>query len=154
MSDKKAVHHIELDPRIHTLLKRCEFIEGKSISDILTHRLLPYLQRYSHSSLAHWEEAEQREQMKNMLSQFEADNNFDPNHIPFDRQILGLRRNLDELEKEIAISPVPGQDLEKLRFKIIKDLNFAEKEALEREQQKRKDRALRWQEAVKKYPLD
>lgn len=150
---QKAGRSIEIEKDLYVLLQRCAEIEEKKIGDVIRSLLLPELQKYSHNSLEEWEQAEESMEMNKIVRDFTESAGFDPNHIPFDLQILGLRRKLDEIDRQIQTSVQPNLELEKLRFSIIEELNFAEQDALKKQQDERAKKILQWKEACRKFPL-
>jgi len=148
------MHSIKVDDTLYALLRRCIEIEARSLDEIVDSLLRPYLAKYSHNTLEDWEQAKEASEMDEMLRQFGEESGFDPNHIPFDRQILGIRRKLDELDREISSKSEADPELEKLRFSILEALNFAEKEALEKEQRARALKSKKWAEVCHKIRID
>jgi len=151
--EPNSKYSVDVSERIFTLLSRFAEIDGRQIPEIVDSLLQPALEKYSSNTLEEWEEIREKEEMEQLLNEFQADNSFDPNRIPFDRQILGLRRKLDELAREIQQSSEQRPDLEKLRFSLLEELNFAEKEALEKQNNERNEKSRCWREACRKYPL-
>lgn len=145
---------ITINYTLYQLLQRCAEIEERSVDDILHSLLMPYLRKYRHDTLEEWQEAREREEMEKMIRDFEADDGFDPNHIPFDTQVLAIRRKLDDLEREIQAGGKERPDLEKIRFSVLEDLNFAEQEALEKQQQEQARKSEKWQQVCTKFILE
>ena len=144
---------IKISPQLHALLQRCSLIEAREIDEILESILGPYLKRYTHSTLEQWEEVREMEDSQQILQDFERNDNFNPNEIPFNSQILGLRRKLDDLEREIGSSQEPRTDLEQIRFTILEDLNYAEKEALQKQKDDYESLSKKWKSVCAKIPL-
>lgn len=144
---------IEIEKELYQLLKRCSSIEGRPIGDIVDSLLSPYLAKFKFNSLEEWENAREMIEMKNTVVDFQKNDNFDPNHIPFDTQIMGLRRKLDDLDREINNSTTPDSKLKELRFSLVEELNFAEAETLKKQLDKRAKEIEIWQKTCEKIPL-
>ncbi len=153
MKNTDTQQTIKVAPQLYTLLQRCSLIEAREIDEILETILSPYLKRYAHDTLEQWEEVREMEESQQILRDFERNNNFNPNDIPFNSQILGLRRKLDDLEREIGTSQEPRPDLEKIRFTILEDLNYAEKEALQKQKDDYESLSKKWKSVCAKIPL-
>lgn len=145
--------NIEIEKQLYQLLKRCSSIEGRSIDDIVNSLLSPYLAKYKFNSLEEWEDAREMIEMENTVVDFQKNDNFDPNHIPFDVQIMGLRRKLDDLDREINNSVKPDPKLKELRFSFVEELNFAETETLKKQHVKRAEKVAIWKKTCEKIPL-
>lgn len=145
---------IEIEKELYTLLQRSSLIEGRTISDIADSLLRPYLKKYRHNSLEEWESVQEMEEIEKVVASFQKNEGFDPNHIPFDTQIIGLRRKLDELDREIANNKSPDLKLKELRFSLIEELNFAEAETLKKQRHKRVEQSELWKTTCDRIPLD
>jgi hypothetical protein len=104
----------------------------------------PYLVKYRFNRLEEWENAREMMGMENVMRDFDKNDNFDPNHIPFDTQIMGLRRKLDDLDREIKNSAVPSAELQELRFSLVEELSFAEAETLKKQRDNRAEQSEIW----------
>ena len=144
---------LRISRRLKLLLQRCAAIEQRSVDDILQSLLMPHLQRYSHDTMEEWQEVQEMEEMEQMIADFAKGGEFDPNRIPFETQILAIRKKLDDIAREIAGSEQPRTDLEELRFSLLEDLNFAEREALEKQQRQQSSQSKRWKNVCRKIPL-
>lgn len=144
---------IRIDSRTHTLLKRCAAIEGKSMVQIVSEILSSTLKKYSFDTLEQWEQAREMQEITQVVQAFESDDGFNPQQIPFNTQILGLRRKLDDIDREIATSERPRPDLENLKYGIVEELNFAEKEALGQEQERYASLARKWEDVCREIVL-
>ena len=153
MKNTDTQQTIKVAPQLYTLLQRCSLIEAREIDEILETILSPYLKRYTHDTLEQWEEVREIEEGYQILQDFERNNNFNPNEIPFNSQILGLRRKLDDLEREIDSSQKPRPDLEQIRFSILEDLNYAEKEALQKQKDDYESLSKKWKSVCAKIPI-
>ncbi len=150
--DKPSVN-FKFDNDIFQLLRRCSSIEGRTIIDIVNSLVEPYLAKYRFNSLEEWESAREVMEMQNVMRDFDNNENFDPNHIPFDTQVIGLRRKLDELDREIKSSTTPDDKLQELRFSLVEQLNFAETETLKKQREKRVEQIKIWEQTCKDIPL-
>ncbi len=152
---KSRSQHVELtiDHQLNQLLQRCAAIEQRNVDDILRSLLMPHLRRYTHDTMEEWQEVQEREEMEQMMADFARNDGFDPNDIPFETQILAIRKKLDDIEREIRISDQPRPDLQELRFSLLKDLNFAERDALEKQRQEQASKSRRWESVCRKIPL-
>lgn len=150
----KPDYTINIDYRLGQLLRRCSAIENRDAGEIVATLLTPYLQKYIHPTLEEWELARDTAEITQAVAELESGDGFDPNSIPFDTQILGIRRKLDDLQREIAASDSPRPDLEELRFNLLEDLNFAEKEALQKKQEERRLLSAKWQKTCDELPLE
>ncbi len=90
-------------------------------------------------------------EMKNVMRDFDNNENFDPNHIPFNTQVIGLRRKLDDLDREIKNSTTSDDKLQELRFALVEQLSFAEAETLKKQRQKREEQIKIWQQTCKEF---
>jgi len=124
-------------------------MKNTALNSILT----PYLEKYSYDTLEQWEEVKEEKERERVLQDFEINDNFNPNEIPFNTQILGLRRKLDDLEREIRSNQTPRPDLEQLKFTLLEDLNYAEKEALQKHQDERMALHEKWKSVCAEIPL-
>lgn len=145
---------VEIDHGLGQLLKRCSAIEGRALGEIVSAVLTPYLQKYRYATLEEWELARDTAEISKAAVELETGDGFDPNSIPFDTQILGIRRKLDDLQREIEAGDRPRPDLEQLRFTLLEDLNFAEKEALQKKQEERRVLSAIWQQKCNEIPLE
>jgi hypothetical protein len=145
--------NIEIDKELYLLLKRCSSIEAREINDIVNSLLSPYLAKYKFNSIEEWESAREMLEIESNVLDFEKNDNFDPNHIPFDTQIMGLRRKLDDLDREISNSPTPDPALKELRFSLVKQLNFAEAETLKKQHDKRAEKIALWKRTCEQITL-
>jgi hypothetical protein len=152
--DTSPPANIDLDQDLSQLLKRCASIEGRTVSDIVNSLVRPYLVKYRFNSLEEWENAREMMEMENVMRDFDKNDNFDPNHIPFDTQIMGLRRKLDDLDREIKNSAVPSAELQELRFSLVEELSFAEAETLKKQRDNRAEQSEIWKRICKEIPID
>jgi len=146
--------NIKIEKELYLLLKRCSSIEAREINDIINSLLSPYLTKYKFNSLEEWESAREIIEIENTVLDFEKNDNFDPNHIPFDIQIMGLRRKLDDLDREIHNSSTPDPTLKQLRFSLVEKLNFAEAETLKKQHAKRAEKIELWKKTCEETPLE
>ena len=144
---------LRIPEQLATLLQRCAEIEERSVDEIVEELLGAGVKKYRFDTLEEWEDSRQMEEMDQLLHQFQRDNSFDPNAIPFDHQIIGLRQKLDALEKEIEAAAETRNDLEQLRFEILENLSLAEKEALERQLKERESLSRRWKDVCRRLKL-
>ncbi len=151
----KSPLNIKLDTELSQLLKRCSAIEKRTVSDIVNSLIQPYLVKYRFDSLEEWENAREMMEMEKLMTDFDKNDNFDPNHIPFDTQIIGLRRKLDDLDREIKNSgaSTPSTELQKLRFSLVEELSFAETEALKKQRHTRTEHSETWKKTCTEIPL-
>ncbi len=156
MNDSTDKQHssIAISGKLFSLLQRCSHIEERGIDEILSSLLTPYLERYTNDTLEKWEEVRDLHEREKILRDFEINDNFNPNEIPFSSQILGLRRKLDELDREIASSHTSRPDLEQLRFTLVEELNYAEKDALQKQRDEYLALSERWRSVCTKIPLE
>lgn len=150
-ADNKNI--VAFEPYLYLLLHRCSLIEERPIDELLNSILTPYLDKYSYDTLEQWEEVKEKKERERVLQDFEINDNFNPNEIPFNTQILGLRRKLDDLEREIHSNQNPRPDLEQLKFTLLEDLNYAEKEALQKHQDERLALCKKWKSVCAEIPL-
>lgn len=155
MDDSSDKQHssIAISAQLFSLLQRCSHIEGREIDEILSSLLTPYLERYANDTLEQWEEVRDLQDREKILQDFERNDNFNPNEIPFNSQIFGLRRKLDDLDREIASNHTPRPDLEQLRFTLVEELNYAEKDALQKQRDEYLALSERWKSVCVKIPL-
>ncbi len=144
---------VSVTPHLFKLLQRCSKIEMREINEIITSLLGPYLEKYTYDTLEQWEEAKETLELQKMLGEFEVNDNFNPNEIPFNTQILGLRKKLYDIDREIETSKSTRPDLEHLKFTILEDLNYAEKEALQKQQDEHLTLSEKWKSVCSQIAL-
>ncbi len=145
---------IAVTTEIYQLLRRASAIQKTTIADIACKLLLPHIKKYRCNSLEEWETQRDMMEMEDIAEELASLGNFDPNHIPFNTQILGIRRKLDELDKVIKESDEQSAELEELRFSLQQNLNYAEKEALQKQRDKRAAESALWSKVCREIPLE